>query len=97
MHAYRKLTDFRDEGSDFIESIDVRKLQLSGFQLIKLVQFVLKLLDHTLVAAADRGGAFAWLLLLRIGECFPKTLYLGHRSLSLCIAFDHDDIQPLTT
>jgi len=55
-------------------------------------------IDHSgSMRGTDREGTLAGLLLLQLGDRLPKHRYLGHRPFSLCIALDHDYIQPLTS
>jgi hypothetical protein len=72
----------RNEGSDLIEAFDVRKLQLTGLQLIVFPQFLFELPDHAPIATPDSRGALAWLLLFRVSECLLEARDLSQRSVT---------------
>jgi hypothetical protein len=81
--------DPRDEGCDLTEPLDLRQIQHAGLQLIVLAQLIFKLSDHAFVAPADRGGAFARLLLIRLRECSAEAFDLSKCPVSLRVALDH--------
>src|ERR1035438_3647254 len=73
-----------------------RQSQYARLQLIVFVQFIFEVPNHALIAPTDRGGALVRLLLARLGKCLLKAFNLGHGSISLRVALDHDS-SPLTT